>query len=161
MKARKGRRKRPTRLQVSLTLIKQEPRVAILFWFLVAAAVATLGFEFLIWFKIVSRAAWPWTDKLIGLLRCAVIADGLVLASTLWGPRHLSIFSLLDRMLTHLPVAAVGALLIAYASYTSLTKPHSPQRPSFDLANAGIMLSGSFLCFWVFLFYGRKHSVPT
>ena len=40
MKARKARAKPPTRLQVSWTLVKEEPRIAILFWFFILAAAA-------------------------------------------------------------------------------------------------------------------------
>jgi hypothetical protein len=160
MKARKGRAKRPTRMQVSWTLVKAEPRVAILFWFFVVAAAAILGFEFLVLFKIVSRTAWPLVDKLMGLLRFAVLADAIVLVSVLWGARHLSIFSALDRVLTNLLIAAMGLALIALAAHSTLTEPYSSRRPSVDLADAGVMLSGSIMFFWVFLFYGRKRSVP-
>jgi hypothetical protein len=156
MKARKGRRKQPTRLQVSWTLVKEEPRVAILFWCLLVAVAAMLGFEGSILFNLILRADWPTANKVMGLLRFAAVADALVLASTMWGVRHFTIFSLLDRMLTHRLVGVVGLVLMFLAIYLTLMKPDSSHRLAISLAHAALMWAGSFLFFWVFLFYGRK-----
>src|SRR6476646_9231981 len=123
MKPRKRRAKPLTRLQVSWTLIKADARVAILFWCFIAVSAAILGFEFLVLSKVITRSAWPLVDRLLVLLRLAVLADALVLASVLWGARHFSAFSLLDRILTHRLVAAAGLALIGLAAYD--VRPHS------------------------------------
>ena len=130
--------------------------MAILFWSLVLAVAAILGFECSILFNLISRADWPTANKLMGLLRFAAVADALVLASTMWGVRHFTIFSLLDRVLTHRLIGAVGLVLIFLAIHWTLVKPDSSHRLAASLGYDALMWAGSFLFFWVFLFYGRK-----
>jgi hypothetical protein len=101
---------------------------------------------------------WNLTERISALLNGAALAASTVLVSVFVGTKHFALFSRMDKMLTRWPVGLFGVLLIAFASYAVLTKAYQSDRGLLGVSEGASMLIGWFLCFWVFIFNGRKSS---
>jgi len=146
----KTKRPQPSRVRAALSLVKADPRVALLFWFCVSVVV--------LW---IASPHWSWLPQLLAVLRVAAVSAVAVMAIILWSVRHFSVFSRLDRILTRVPVAGIGIALIGYAVFKLYAAPRPAQRVPLtetDASQIAALFFGWFLFFWVFLFYGRKRS---
>ena len=98
-------------------------------------------------------------DRISGILACMGVAAFGVLLSVRFGIKHFKTFSRLDKILTRLPVGFLGLALLIFSSHSILTKPYDYYH-AFGILDPVLLLVGSFLCVWVFLFYGRGNSGP-
>lgn len=105
---------------------------------------------------------WPLLDRIQAVLTCTALGASCVLGSVFWGIKHFGLFSQVDRVLTRVPVGLIGVALVFLGGYILLTKSYNYHRGLLGLSDGAALLLGSFLCFWVCLFYGRdKSQTPT
>lgn len=140
---------------------RNDLRTAIVLSFIIAVWLGLIVLRALTSFGILPPRPiedWSFTQRITALLDGAVLAASAVLASVFFGTKYFALFSRIDKILTRLPVGFLGVLLVAFASYTVLTKAYQYDRGLLGVSDGASLLVGWFLCFWVFLFHGRKGS---